>query len=78
MGKIEVLKTKTAEKLIKDFIQKDAVLQTDDSSTNAKFEDFVDVNLAKISSAKEGKFNLKWTPTANSNLKVDLKIFDMQ
>ena len=52
MGKIEVLKTKTAEKLIKDFIQKDAVPQTDDSTTYAKFEDFVDFQVTELFSSK--------------------------
>ncbi|MDR7132737.1 hypothetical protein J2X69_005111, partial [Algoriphagus sp. 4150] len=57
--KIEDLKSKTAEKLIKDFINKEAVLQTDDSTPYAKFEDFVDVHVTELSSTKEGKFNLK-------------------
>lgn len=46
MKKVEDLKAKTAEKLIKDFIDKDAVLQTDDSTTYAKFEDFVAVHVS--------------------------------
>lgn len=77
MKKIEDLKAKTAEKLIKDFINKDAVLQTDDSTTYAKFEDFVDVHVTELSSTKEGRFNLKWAHTAISNLKSDLRKYKM-
>jgi hypothetical protein len=77
MKKIEDLKAKTAEKLIKDFINKDAVLQTDDSTTYAKFEDFVNVHVTELSSTKEGKFNLKWAHTAISNLKSDLRKYRM-
>ena len=40
MEKIENLKTKTADKLIRNLINKDAVLQTDESTTFSKFEDF--------------------------------------
>lgn len=77
MKKIEDLKAKTAEKLIKDFVNKDAVLQTDDSTTYAKFEDFVDVHVTDLSSTKNGKFNLKWAHTAISNLKSDLRKYRM-
>lgn len=75
--KIEDLKAKTAEKLIKDFVNKDAVLQTDGNTTYAKFEDFVDVHITELSSTKQGKFNLKWAHTAISNLKSDLKKYRM-
>lgn len=77
MKKIEDLKAKTAEKLIRDFIDKDVVLQTDDSTTYSKFEDFVAVHVSELSSTKEGKFNLKWAHTAISNLKSDLRKYRM-
>jgi len=77
MKKIEDLKSKTAEKLIKDFINKEAVLQTDDSTTYSKFEDFVEVHVTELSTTKKGKFNLKWTHTAISNLKSDLRKYRM-
>lgn len=77
MKKIEDLKAKTAEKLIKDFIDKDAVLQTDDSTTYAKFEDFIQVHVIELSSTNEGKFHLKWAHNAICNLKSDLRKFRM-
>lgn len=77
MKKINDLKAKTAEKLIKGFINKEVVLQTDDSTTFANFEDFVDVHVHEISSTSEGKFNLKWAHIAISNLKSFLRTFHM-
>jgi len=77
MKKIDNLKAKTAEKLIKDLIDPDAVVQTDDSTTYANFEDFIDVHVKEISNSKEGKFNLKWAHTAISNLKSDLRKYRM-
>lgn len=72
MKKIDNLKAKTAEKLIKNLIDPQAVLQTDESTTFSNFEDFIDVHVKEISSTKEGKFNLKWAHTAISNLKSSL------
>ena len=77
MKKIKNLKAKTAEKLIKDFVDKDAVIQSDSSTTYAKFEDFLKVHVSEISSTKEGKFTLKWVHTAISNLKSDLRKYRM-
>jgi transposase-like protein len=77
MKKIENLKAKTAEKLIKGLIEKDSVLQTDRSNTYADFEDFLEVHVQDISSSNEGKFNLKWVHTAISNLKSDLRKYRM-
>ncbi len=77
MKKIDSLKAKAAEKLIKDFIDKNSVLQTDDSTTYSKFEDFIDVHVKEISNSKEGKFNLKWAHKAISNLKRDLSKYRM-
>jgi hypothetical protein len=77
MKKIDNLKAKTAEKLIKDLIDKNAVIQTDDSTTYSKFEDFIDVHVKEISNSKEGKFNLNWIHKAISNLKTDLAKYRM-
>lgn len=77
MKKIDNLKAKTAEKLIKGLIDKNAVIQTDESTTYADFADFVDVHVKEISATEEGKFNLKWAHTAISNLKSDLRKYRM-
>jgi len=77
MKKIENLKATTAEKLIRNLLDKDIVLQTDESSTYSKFEDFIDVHVKEISGTKEGKFNLKWAHTAISNFKSDLRKYRM-
>lgn len=72
MKKIDNLKAKTADKLIKDLIDKDAVLQTDDSTPYANFEVIIDVHITGSGNSK-GKFNLKWAHKAISNLKSDLR-----
>ena len=77
MVKIENLKAKTAEKLVKDLIDKKAVLQTDQSTTFANLEDCIDVHVSEISSTEEGKFNLRWVHIAISNLKRDLQKYHM-
>lgn len=77
MKKIENLKSKTAEKLIKDLIDKSAVVQTDESTTYSNFEDFIDVHVSDVSNTKEGKFNLRWVHIAISNLKGDLRKYRM-
>ncbi len=77
MKKIESLKAATAEKLIRDLLDKDIVLQTDESTTYSKFEDFIDVHVKEISGTKEGKFNLNWAHTAISNFKSDLRKYRM-
>ena len=48
MKKIENLKATTAEKLIRDLLDKDIVLQTGESTTYSKFEDFIDVHVKEI------------------------------
>ena len=73
MSKIDSLKAKTVEKLIKDLIDPKAVLQSDESTTFSIFEDFIDIHMKEISSLNEGKFNLKWAHTAISNLKSSFK-----
>lgn len=77
MKKIENLKAKTAEKLIRNLIDKDVVLQTDESTTFSKFEYLIDVHVKEISGTKEGRFNLQWAHTAISNFKSDLRKFRM-
>lgn len=77
MKKIENLKATTAEKLIRNLLDKDIVLQTDESTTYSKFEDFIDVHVKEISGTKEGKFNLKWAHAAISNFKSDLRKYRM-
>jgi hypothetical protein len=67
MKDIDSLNAKTPEKLIKDFIDKNAVIQTDESTTYADFTDFVDVHLKEISATKKGEFNLKWAHIAAIN-----------
>jgi len=59
MKKIENLKETTAEKLTRGLLDKYIILQTDESTTYSKFEDFIDVHVKEISETKEGKFNLK-------------------
>jgi hypothetical protein len=77
MNKVSNLKAKTAEKLIRGLIDKEAVLQTDESTTFADFAEFIEVHVQEISSTKEGRFNLKWVHTAISNLKNDLRKYRM-
>lgn len=77
MKKIDNLKAKTAEKLIKDLIDKSAVVQTDESTTYSNFEDFIDVHVSDVSTTNNGKFNLRWAHIAISNLKGDLRKFRM-
>lgn len=77
MKKIDNLKAKTAEKLIKDLIDKSVEVQTDERTTYSNFEDFIDVHVSEVSTTNNGKFNLKWAHIAISNLKGDLRKFRM-
>lgn len=77
MVKIDNLKAKTAEKLVKNLIEKNTVLQTDESTTYSNLEDCIEVHVSELSSTKEGKFNLKWAHIAISNLKRDLQKYHM-
>lgn len=77
MKKIDNLKSKTAEKLVKNFIDKSAMLQTDESTTYSNFKDFIDVHVSDVSSTQKGKFNLRWAHIAISNLKDNLRKFKM-
>ena len=77
MKKIKNLEAKTAQALIKEYIDKDSVLQTDKSTTFSDLSDCIDVHIKEISKTKEGKFNLKWAHIAISNLKKHLQTYHM-
>lgn len=77
MVKTTNLKAKTAEKSVKELVDKDAVLQTDESTTFVNIADCIDTHISYISSTKEGKFNLRWVHIAISNLKRDLQKYHM-
>ena len=77
MKKIKNLEAKTAQALIKEYIDKDSVLQTDKSTTFSDLSDCVDVHVKEISSTEEGKFNLKWAHISISNLKRHLQTYHM-
>ena len=76
MKKIKNLEAKTAHVVIKDFIDKDNVNQTDKSTTFSGLSDCIDVHVKAISGTNEGKFNLKWVHIAISNLKKHLLPYD--
>ena len=69
MKKIKNLEAKTAQALIKEYIDSDSVLQTDKSTTFSDLSDCIDVHVREISGTKEGNFNLKGVLLAISNLK---------
>jgi hypothetical protein len=77
MKKIKNLKAKTAQTLIKEFIEKGSVLQTDKSTTFSDLSDCIDVHVREISGTDQGKFNLKWVHIAISNLKKHLQTYHM-
>lgn len=77
MVKVANLKARTAEKLVKEFIDKEAVLQTDKSTTFVNLIDCVDTHVSEISSTKKGQFNLRWVHIAISNLRRDLQKYHM-
>lgn len=77
MVKITNLKAKTAEKLVKELIDKQAVLQTDESTAFANITDCIDTHVRYISSTKEGKFNLREVHIAISTLRGDLQKYHM-
>jgi len=77
MVKITNLKAKTAEKLVKELIVKQAVLQTDESTTFANITDCIDTHVSYISSTKEGKFNLREVHIAISTLRKDIQKYHM-
>lgn len=77
MKKIKNLEAKTAEDIIKDFVDKDTVLQTDKSTTFTDLRDCIDIHVKEISGTNEGKFNLKWVHIAISNLKKHLQTYHM-
>ncbi len=73
MKKIKNLEAKTAESLIKTYINSDYVLQTDESTTFSDLNDCIDVHIRKIFKTKEGNFNLKWVHIDLCNLKKHLQ-----
>ena len=77
MKKIKNLEAKTAQRLIKDYIDSNAVLQTDKSTTFSDLSDCIDVHVREISGTKQGNFNLKWVHIAISNLKKHLQTYHM-
>lgn len=77
MKKIKNLEAKTAQALIKEYIDSDSVLQTDKSTTFSDLSDCIDVHVREISGTKEGNFNLKWVHIAISNLKKHLQTCHM-
>ncbi len=77
MKKIKNLEAKTAQALIKEFIDKNTVLQTDKSTTFSDLSDCIDVHVREISGTNEGNFNLKWVHIAISNLKKHLQTYHM-
>lgn len=77
MKKIKNLEAKTAQALIKDYIDSDSMLQTDKSTTFSDLSDCIDVHVREISGTKEGNFNLKWVHIAISNLKKHLQTYHM-
>lgn len=77
MKKIKNLEAKTAQHLIKDYIDSNAVLQTDKSTTFSNLSDCIEVHIREISGTNEGNFNLKWVHIAISNLKKHLQTYHM-
>ena len=77
MKKIKNLEAKTADALIKEYIDKNSVLQTDKSTTFSDLGDCIEVHVKEISGTEEGSFNLKWVHIAISNLKKHLHTYHM-
>jgi len=77
MKKIKNLEAKTAQTLIKEYIDSDSVLQTDKSTTFSDLSDCIDVHVREISGTDKGKFNLRWVHIAISNLKKHLQTYHM-
>ncbi len=77
MKKIKNLEAKTAQALIKEYIDSNAVLQTDKSTTFSDLSDCIDVHVREISGTKDGNFNLKWVHIAISNLKKHPQTYHM-
>ena len=53
MVKLDNLKAKTSEKLIKGLIDKKAAVQTDESMTYSNLKDCIDVHVKELSSIKK-------------------------
>ncbi len=74
MKKIKNLEAKTAQALVKEYIDSNSVIQTEKSTYFSDLSDCIDVKTRAISETKEGNFNLKWVHIANSNLKKHLHL----
>lgn len=77
MKKIKNLEARTAQTLIKEYIDSNSVLQTDKSTTFSDLSDCIDVHVREISGTDKGKFNLRWVHIAISNLKKHLQTYHM-
>ncbi|MDN3667758.1 IS1595 family transposase [Echinicola jeungdonensis] len=77
MKKIKNLEAKTAQGLVKEFIDQDSVLQTDKSTTFSDLGDCIEVHVREVSGTDKGHFNLKWVHIAISNLKKQLQTYHM-
>ena len=77
MKKIKNLEAKTAQALIKEYIDSDSVLQTDKSTTFSDLSDCINVHVREISGTKECNFYLKLVHKAISNLKKHLQTYHM-
>jgi hypothetical protein len=75
--KIKNLEPKTAQALIKEYIDSNSVLQTDKSITFSDLSDCIDIHVREISGTQEGNFNLKWVHIAINNLKKHLQTYLM-
>ncbi len=75
MKKIKNLDAKTAQALIKEYIDSNSVLQTDKSTTFSDLSDCIDVYFREISGTEDGNFNLEWVHIAISNLKKLLQTY---
>ena len=77
MKKIKNLEAKTAQALIKRYIDSNSVIQTVKSTNFSDLSDCIDVQARAIYETKEGNFYLKWVHIAISNLKKHLQTYHM-
>lgn len=71
MKGIENLNAKTVEKHIRSLLDKDVVLETDESTTFSKFGDFIDMH-EKSYQERKNEDSASWTQMAINNFKSDL------
>lgn len=60
MKKIKNLEARTAQSIIKEYVDRNPVLQTDKSTNHSELSDCIEVHVRKISGTEKGHFNLKW------------------